>query len=200
MLRMTRRRLGAGLAAAAATALASAVLVPTAAHAASPYSLLILPDAGESAIYNFVDSAHSTIDVTMYEMRDTTLTTDLVNRQKAGARVRVILDAQHTSVNGAAFSALQAGGVSVEYSSSAFVYTHQKTITVDGATSWISTGTSTPPTTRPPATTRSSTPTPTTWPPSSRSSTPTSPRRRSPRRTATTWSGPPPTPRPTCSP
>ena len=52
----------------------------------------------------------------------------------------MILDAQHTSVNGAAFSALQSGGVAVEYSSSAFVYTHQKTITVDGAESYISTG------------------------------------------------------------
>ncbi|MFD0631783.1 phospholipase D-like domain-containing protein [Catenulispora yoronensis] len=70
----------------------------------------------------------------MYELRDTTVTTALVNKKKAGIPVRVILDGKQTSVNGAAYSALQAGGVSVVYSSSAFTYTHQKTITVDGAT------------------------------------------------------------------
>ena len=43
-------------------------------------------------------------------------------------------------MNGAAFSALQAGGVSVTYSSTAFTYTHQKTITVDNRESFISTG------------------------------------------------------------
>jgi PLD-like domain/Putative Ig domain len=110
------------------------------AHAAVGYSLLILPDQGESEIYSCINSAASSIDMTMYELRDTTVVTDLVNREKAGIRVRVILDAQRTSVNGSAFSALQAGGVGVTYSSSAFTYTHQKTITVDGAESLISTG------------------------------------------------------------
>ncbi|MCQ4040993.1 putative Ig domain-containing protein [Streptantibioticus rubrisoli] len=119
---------------------AATVLVPTIAHAASAYSLVILPDQGESAIYDFVNSATKSIDVTIYELRDTTLVNDLVNKEKAGVQVRVILDAQHTSVNGAAYSALSAGGVGVTYSSSAYVYTHQKTITVDGAKSYISTG------------------------------------------------------------
>ncbi len=125
----------------AAGALASATaLAPTTAHAAGAYSLVILPDQGESAIYNFVNSATRSIDVTIYELRDTTLVNDLVNKEKAGVQVRVIMDAQHTSVNGAAYSALSAGGVGVTYSSSAYVYTHQKTITVDGAKSYISTG------------------------------------------------------------
>ncbi|WP_269858934.1 putative Ig domain-containing protein [Streptomyces sp. RPT161] len=119
---------------------AAAVLVPTIAHAASAYSLVILPDQGESAIYDFVNSATKSIDMTIYELRDTTLVNDLVNKEKAGVQVRVILDAQHTSVNGAAYNALSAGGVGVTYSSSAYVYTHQKTITVDGARSYVSTG------------------------------------------------------------
>ncbi|TVT30918.1 hypothetical protein FNH05_28745 [Amycolatopsis rhizosphaerae] len=132
------RRLRIALAACAAAA--AGLVAPATAHAAGVYTLLTLPDQGESAIYNFINSATKSLDMTMYELRDTTVTTDLVNRQKAGVKVRVILDAQHTSVNGAAYSALQAGGVSVEYSSSAFTYTHQKTITVDGAESYISTG------------------------------------------------------------
>jgi hypothetical protein len=135
---VTRRALVA--AAVVSVLVAMTGLAASAARAASTYSLLILPDQGESSIYNFINSATRSIDVTMYELRDTTVTTDLVNREKAGVNVRVILDAQQTSVNGAAFSALQAGGVGVTYSSSAFVYTHQKTITVDGTESFISTG------------------------------------------------------------
>lgn len=127
--------------AAGATAAASALLPVAGAHAATgTYSLVILPDQGESAIYNFVNSATKSIDVTIYELRDTTLVNDLVAKEKAGIPVRVILDSKQTSVNSAAYSALSAAGVGVTYSSSSFVYTHQKTITVDGAKSYISTG------------------------------------------------------------
>ncbi|MFF7637638.1 phospholipase D-like domain-containing protein [Kitasatospora sp. NPDC008050] len=127
--------------AAGATAAASALMPVAGAHAATgTYSLVILPDQGESAIYNFVNSATKSIDVTIYELRDTTLVNDLVAKEKAGIPVRVILDSKQTSVNSAAYSALSAAGVGVTYSSSSFVYTHQKTITVDGAKSYISTG------------------------------------------------------------
>ncbi|MCC9305602.1 putative Ig domain-containing protein [Kitasatospora sp. RB6PN24] len=136
---VTRRLLT--IVAAGATSLA-AVLVPTAAaHAAAgTYSLVVLPDQGESAIYNFVNSATKSIDVTIYELRDTTLVNDLIAKHKAGVTVRVIMDGKQTSVNGAAYSALQSAGVGVTYSSTTFVYTHQKTITVDGNKSYISTG------------------------------------------------------------
>ncbi|MDH6119877.1 hypothetical protein ABH930_001117 [Kitasatospora sp. GAS204A] len=138
-MRLTRRALIS--LAAGATAAAGMLAPVTAAHAATgTYSLVILPDQGESAIYNFVNSATKSIDVTIYELRDTTLVNDLVAKEKAGVAVRVILDSQHSSIDGAAYSALSAGGVGVTYSSSAYVYTHQKTITVDGAKSYISTG------------------------------------------------------------
>ena len=134
------RRIGL-VAAAAATAAATALGAVPAAHAATgTLSLLILPDQGETQIYNFVNSAKSSIDMTMYELRDTTMENDLIAREKAGVNVRVILDGKETSVNSAAYSALQAGGVSVTYSSTSFTYTHQKTVTVDNAESYISTG------------------------------------------------------------
>ncbi len=126
--------------AAGVTVAAAALVSATAALAAGTYSLVILPDQGESPIYNFVNSATKSVDVTIYELRDTTLVNDLVAKQKAGVQVRVILDSQHSSIDGAAYTALSAGGVGVTYSSSAYVYTHQKTITVDGAKSYISTG------------------------------------------------------------
>jgi phosphatidylserine/phosphatidylglycerophosphate/cardiolipin synthase-like enzyme len=110
------------------------------AHAASDFSLLTLPDQGESAIYDFVNSATSSIDMTIYEIKDTTLVDDLVARENAGVTVRVIMDEKHQSYDAAAYDALTAAGVGVVWSSTAFTYTHQKTITVDGSESYISTG------------------------------------------------------------
>jgi phosphatidylserine/phosphatidylglycerophosphate/cardiolipin synthase-like enzyme len=128
------------LAACAATVATVTVTATGTANAAGTYSLLVFPDQGHSAVYDFIDSATRSIDMTMYELRDSTAVTDLVNRQKAGVKVRVILDGQHTSVNGSAYNTLKSGGVGVTYSSSAFVYTHQKTVTVDGAKSLIMSG------------------------------------------------------------
>jgi polyphosphate kinase len=116
----------------------AAAAVP--ARAASYFSLVILPDQGENAIYNFVNSATSSINVTIYELNDTTLVNDLVAREKAGVNVRVILDQAQKSYNTAAYNALTAGGVGVVWSSTAFTYTHQKTITVNADESYISTG------------------------------------------------------------
>jgi phosphatidylserine/phosphatidylglycerophosphate/cardiolipin synthase-like enzyme len=110
------------------------------ARAASSLSLVILPDQGENAIYNFVNSAASSIDVTIYELKDTTLVNDLIAREKAGVNVRVILDQAHKSYDSAAYSALTAAGAGAVWSSTSFTYTHQKTITVDNKESYISTG------------------------------------------------------------
>jgi hypothetical protein len=110
------------------------------ARAASDFSLVILPDQGENAIYNFVNSATSSINVTIYELNDTTLVNDLVAKEKAGVTVRVILDQAQKSYNTAAYNALIAGGVGAVWSSTAFTYTHQKTITVNDDESYISSG------------------------------------------------------------
>jgi hypothetical protein len=118
--------------------LTAAAVVP--ARAATDFSLVILPDQGENAIDNFVNSATSSINVTIYELNDTTLVNDLVAREKAGVAVRVILDQAQKSYNTAAYNALTAGGVGVVWSSATFTYTHQKTITVNNDESYISTG------------------------------------------------------------
>ncbi|WP_229332165.1 phosphatidylserine/phosphatidylglycerophosphate/cardiolipin synthase family protein [Streptomyces sp. UNOC14_S4] len=101
---------------------------------------MVFPDQDHAAVHDFIRSATASVDVTMYELRDTAAVDALVDRQKAGVKVRVVLDAKHTGVNGAAYNALRAAGVDVVYSSSDFVYTHQKTVTVDGATSLVLTG------------------------------------------------------------
>jgi hypothetical protein len=139
MPRTGMRRVSLAVATAALVTMSGLSGVSTA-HAASDFSLLILPDQGENAIYNLVNSATSSIDVTIYELNDVTLENDLVSREKADVDVRVILDQAQKSYNTAAYNLLTAGGVGVVWSSTAFTYTHQKTITVNNDESYISTG------------------------------------------------------------
>jgi phosphatidylserine/phosphatidylglycerophosphate/cardiolipin synthase-like enzyme len=94
----------------------------------------------EPLVYRFIDSAKSSLDMTMYELSDTTAVNDLIARKKAGVDVRVILDQAERSTNQAAYGALTAAGVGVVWSSPAFTYTHQKTLTVDDRETLVLTG------------------------------------------------------------
>jgi hypothetical protein len=136
------RRLGVALATIALSTIGiAAAAAGGAAQAASgTLTLSTLPDNGENAIYNFVNSATSSVDVTIYELKDQTLENDLVAREKAGLNVRVIMDQAQKSYNTGAYNVLTAGGVGVVWSSTAFTYTHQKTITIDNDESYISSG------------------------------------------------------------
>ena len=110
-------------------------------HAADPYSAFVFTlGKTEPAIYTFINSATTSLNMTMYELNDTTAINDLVAREKAGVTVRVILDEANKSTNAAAYKTLKAAGVGVVYSSTSFTYTHQKTITVNNDKSLILTG------------------------------------------------------------
>ena len=140
---MSRTLRRAALAAGAATAVATAtVLVALPANAAGNYTAFVFSNGStQPNIYNFINSATTTLDMTMYELEDTTAVNDLIARENAGVTVRVVLDGAHTSANSSAYSKLKAAGVGVVYSSTTnYVYTHQKTITVNGAESLILTG------------------------------------------------------------
>ena len=94
----------------------------------------------EPLIYQFIDSARSSIDMTMYELNDATAVNDLIARKKAGVDVRVVLDQAEKSTNTSAYAQLTTAGIGVVWSSTAFQYTHQKTLTVDDHKSLILTG------------------------------------------------------------
>ena len=128
-------RTGVALAAGAAV-FAGAVPASAASYSAFAFSR----SGGQSQIYDFIDSATSSLDMTMYELEDTTAVNDLIALENKGVTVRVVLDRQHQSANSSAYTALTGAGVGVVWSSSAFTYTHQKTITVDGTRSLILTG------------------------------------------------------------
>jgi cardiolipin synthase len=77
--------------------------------------------------------------MTMYELNDTSAEADLAGAAARGVDVRVILD-QHLEKerNTAAFAYLAARGVHVVWGPAGTTY-HQKTLTVDGATSAVMT-------------------------------------------------------------
>ena len=106
--------------------------------AAQSQTIYTFPDAGFTPVYNFINSATKTLDMTMYELVDTTAENDLVALAKKGIVVRVILDQNlEMSANTPAYNTLVAGGVSVHWANPTYHATHQKTITVDGASSMI---------------------------------------------------------------
>ncbi|MEV5877043.1 phospholipase D-like domain-containing protein [Streptomyces sp. NPDC052101] len=127
-------------AAVALTAGAAVVSTAVPANAASYSAFAFSRTGGQPAIYDFVNSATSSLDMTMYELEDTTAVNDLIALKNKGVTVRVILDRQHKTANNSAYTSLTNAGVGVVWSSSAYVYTHQKTITVDGTKSLVLTG------------------------------------------------------------
>jgi phosphatidylserine/phosphatidylglycerophosphate/cardiolipin synthase-like enzyme len=135
MLRKVLVRAGVALAAGAAV-LATSVPASAASYTAFAFS----QSGSQPTIYDFIDSATSSLDMTMYELEDTTAVNDLIALKNKGVTVRVVLDRAHQSANSSAYTALTNAGVGVVWSPSSFVYTHQKTITVDGTKSLVLTG------------------------------------------------------------
>jgi phosphatidylserine/phosphatidylglycerophosphate/cardiolipin synthase-like enzyme len=120
----------------AKAALAAACAFGIALPAFGTQTLVIEPDQGLTSIYNLVNSAKSTIDMTMYELQDTTFQNDLCNAVARGVKVRVILDVNlEKSNNTTAYNQLKSCGASVVWAYTKYHATHQKTITIDAGTS-----------------------------------------------------------------
>ncbi len=99
------------------------------------------PSGGFSSVYNLINTARHSIDMTMYELTDTTAEHDLAAAAARGVTVRVILDQNlEKSNNTAAYTYLNANGVPTHWASTTYAATHQKTVTVDGATSAVMSG------------------------------------------------------------
>jgi HKD family nuclease len=128
--------------------LAGATFVPfsmsaaTVAHVASP---IVNEWTEPSSGYGFLDAAigaarHS-IDMSMYELSDTTIEDELIARAKAGVDVRVLLDADYegTTHNANAYALLHASKVHVEWAPSDQIF-HAKYVVIDAHVAYIGTG------------------------------------------------------------
>jgi cardiolipin synthase len=104
------------------------------------YTLITEPDQGLAQIYALLASAKKSIDMTMYELTDVTVTDTLAKAAKAGVTVRVILDQNNEKTsNTPAYNYLTENKIAVHWANPVYAVTHQKTITVDQATSAIMT-------------------------------------------------------------
>jgi phosphatidylserine/phosphatidylglycerophosphate/cardiolipin synthase-like enzyme len=125
-----------------ATTTAAATAAATARPSAPPaagLSVLTEPQAGIGPIYKIITGARRSVDLTMYELRDPTAEADLAADAARGVDVRVILDRNlEQSRNTGAYDYLAAHRVHVVWAPAGTTY-HQKTLTVDGATSVIMT-------------------------------------------------------------
>ena len=109
--------------------------------ASSEYMLVTEPADNYQTIYSFITGATKSLDMTMYELVDTTAEKDLAADAAKGVVVRVILDQnREKSSNTAAYNYLNANGVDAAWANTKYAATHQKTITVDGAESAIMSG------------------------------------------------------------
>jgi len=108
----------------------------TALHSiAQTQTLVTEPDQGLTSIYNLLQSATKTIDMTMNELVDTQAEQILAQQAVSGVTVRVILDQNlEKSNNQAAFTYLSNNGVNVVWAPTKYHATHQKSIVIDGKT------------------------------------------------------------------
>ena len=99
------------------------------------------PAAGYSFVDQALSSAKKSIDLSIYELSDTTAESILVARAHAGVKVRVLLDSAYAGANhnAPAASLLSAGGVKVVWAPSSQIF-HAKYVVIDGASAWIGTG------------------------------------------------------------
>ena len=119
-----------------------AVESSTARRSSSPAAslrLLTEPGSGIGPIDELITGARSSVDLTMYELADPAAEADLAADAARRVDVRVLLD-QHLekSANTGAYDYLGAHGVHVRWAPAGTTY-HQKTLTVDDATSVIMT-------------------------------------------------------------
>jgi phosphatidylserine/phosphatidylglycerophosphate/cardiolipin synthase-like enzyme len=99
------------------------------------------PQSGYGFIVAAIDEAHSSLDLSMYELSDPTIEGALVDKAKRGVDVRVILNADYDgrSENATAASTLLAGSVHVVWAPSSQIF-HAKYLVIDNATAYIGTG------------------------------------------------------------
>jgi cardiolipin synthase A/B len=99
------------------------------------------PQSGYSFIDAAIDGAHTSIDLSMYELSDPTIERALVDEARKGIAVRVILNADYegSSENATAVSVLRAGSVHVVWAPSSQIF-HAKYMVIDNSTAYIGTG------------------------------------------------------------
>jgi phosphatidylserine/phosphatidylglycerophosphate/cardiolipin synthase-like enzyme len=99
------------------------------------------PSDGYGFLDSALNSAHTSIDLSMYELSDTSLERELIARANAGVDVRVLLNADYegTQHNAGAYALLRASKVHVEWATANQIF-HAKYLVVNNSTVYIGSG------------------------------------------------------------
>ena len=103
-------------------------------------SLIVLPDDTSQPIVDAIAAARQSLRIKIFLFSDPTLLAAVIDAQRRGVQVRVMLNPARRSgevENGATREALQAAGVEVADSNPAFDITHEKSMVVDGETALV---------------------------------------------------------------
>jgi phosphatidylserine/phosphatidylglycerophosphate/cardiolipin synthase-like enzyme len=123
--------------------LSAAVVTPaSAALPATPIAAVWTePNAGYGFFYQAINSAHTSIDLSLYELKDPVAINDLVAAAHRGVNVTVILNQTYfgKSKNASAFALLQRHQVHVYWAVSGQIF-HAKYLVVDSRQAYIGTG------------------------------------------------------------
>ncbi len=124
-----------------ATSLLASAPADAAVHTSATNQVWTEPASGYGFIDAAIERAHTSIDLSMYELSDPTIEADLVARARAGVDVRVILNSAYdgASENASAAATLRSGSVHVVWAPSDQIF-HAKYLVIDNATSYIGTG------------------------------------------------------------
>jgi len=108
----------------------------------SAVSVIVEPSDSASQLLASIQAAQSSIHMTMYLLTWSSVVDALVAKKQAGLDVEVVLNQSFPSPgqsNDPVFAQLQAAGVNVVWAPSAFQYTHEKAVIIDGTSAWIMT-------------------------------------------------------------
>jgi phosphatidylserine/phosphatidylglycerophosphate/cardiolipin synthase-like enzyme len=116
-------------------------IVASAAPASSLAQVWVEPSAGYGFLYSTVLSAHTSIDMSMYELKDPTMVSDLSTMAARGVNVTVIVNSAYfgSTENAAAANALRTAGVHVVWAPSGQIF-HAKYLVIDARRAYIGSG------------------------------------------------------------
>jgi cardiolipin synthase A/B len=104
--------------------------------------LIVQPDDGLAPILEFIGSAENSLLIKQFTFTEPSLIAAVIERRKAGVEVRVMLNAQRSGgdrANDETFEQFTDAGVAVQWASSKFYVTHEKSIVVDEKAALVAT-------------------------------------------------------------
>jgi cardiolipin synthase A/B len=99
-------------------------------------SLITEPNDGMAPVIAAINGASSSIDLTIYELSAGPIEQALLAAARRGVAVRILLDHGYKGVpsaeNAGAYNYFHSNGIPIRWSSPAFTFTHEKSMTIDG--------------------------------------------------------------------